>query len=364
MTDAGTDECLLLLRSSKVLIEQFQKSLASLQHDQATSHDQPSPLTLLKAAAQALKSTVTKLSLLAITTPFTPSAICTQLKSLHGTILPPLATSSVLISAEIHPDLFAKDCLNLARATFVETKAFLETIEQRAKAARTQSRVSDDDKQGVMESTGRVWAACDALVKFSEDGVPGFLVKRAEQWLALMKDAVQELQEWDPEELVDDDLFGEGLSDDGSATSPSAEVRDADEVTVAAGVKEQALKVLQRIPQSIHVLIKQRLAQLSQIEPTTVARHTKTLDLVLKNVRRISESIDESAEAVYMGNPELCLKKAGEARAIAIDTIQAVVKPWQGTNDATETKQDIYIQRALTWIQQVDPESVQQTKRT
>lgn len=363
MTDAGIDECLLLLRSSKILIEQLQKSLASLQHAQAPPHDQPS-LNLLKTAAQVLKSNVTKLSLLAITAPFTPSAVSTQLKSLHNSILPSLATSAILIAAEIHPDLFVKDCSNLVRAALTETKGLLETIEQRAKAKSIQSQPADADKQGVTEATGRVWAACDVLIKFAEDGVPGFLIKKADQWLALMKDAVQELQEWDPEELVDDNLFGESLSDEDNAEDSRAGVKDGDEVTVAAGVKEQALKVLQRIPQSIHVLIKQRLAQLSQIEPTILSQQSKVLNLVLGNVRRISESIDESAEAVYMGNPELCLKKAGEARAIAIDTIQAVVKPWQGTNGfaQSETKQDIYMQRALIWIQQVDTEGLQRTK--
>ncbi|RMZ75484.1 hypothetical protein DV738_g5454, partial [Chaetothyriales sp. CBS 135597] len=48
---------------------------------------------------------------------------------------------------------------------------------------------------------------------------------------------------------------------------------------------------------------------------------------------------DASAEALYLANPELCLKKAGEARALTIEFVENA---------------DKYVRRALDWIRQVE----------
>lgn len=360
VTNAPTD-CLAVLQTSLALIDQFQMSLSSPVNATETSQgtDYPSPLLLLRAAAETLKSTTTKLSLLCITPPFTGSAIVSLLKPLNDSILPSLVTAALLVTPSQYPDAFAIEASRIANGVLFELRSLIALIERRAKDGKPKEEMSSQEKQSITEATGRVWEHCDLIVQFSNNGVSTFVVEKAEQWLALMKDAVQELQEWDPEEDVDENLFGDidsgGEEEDVGAQSGS---KDKDQATIAAGVKEQALKVLSRIPQSIHVVVKQRLAKLpvqsgSANEPLG-ASHKATIDIVIKKVRDISECIDESAEAMYLGNPELCLKKAGEARALTINVVEAVSKPWQSCPDGQETKEDGFIKRALLWIQQVD----------
>jgi len=198
------------------------------------------------------------------------------------------------------------------------------------------------------------------MVKLCQQGLPGFVAVRAKQWLDLMKDAVKELEDWDPEEEVDDnDFFGDALSDeDEHVANDQHNPSGDDRATISAGVKDQALKVLNRIPQSVHVLLKQRLDKFhpppSSILPASTKRR---LERVLEGTRQISDIIDESAEGMYMGDPELCLKKAGEARALTIEIMELAANPLDDAArdiQRTETQEDKFMKRALEWIRQVD----------
>lgn len=364
-SDARTD-CSTVLVTSLALVDQFQKSLSSsvsTNADSSSSGEHPSPLLLLKTAAESLKSTTTKLSLLSITPPFTGSAIVSLLKPLNDSILPSLVTAALLVTPSQFPDAFASEASRISNGVLSELRGLLILIDSRAKSLTLTEEVPLAEKQSITEATGRVWENCDAIILFANAGIPSFVVKKAEQWLALMKDAVQELQEWDPEEDVDDDLFGDdddADSDDGSdqESGDKSGGKDQDEATIAAGVKEQVLKVLSRVPQSIHVVVKQRLAKmppdLLETSNNTMTQNKTTINDILKNARHVSECIDESAESMYMGNPELCLKKAGEARALTINVVESVLQPWRPSTDGKEAKEDAFIKRALLWIQQVD----------
>jgi len=364
--------CTTALATSLALVDQFQLSLATtnVSNDSlGTNGEHPSPLLLFKAAAEGLKASTTRLSLLCITPPFTGTAIISIVKPLNESILPSLVTAALIVTPVAFPDSFAAEATRLATTTLLELRSLLELVQRRAKDGKPKSEPRKEDKQSITEATGRVWESCDSIIKFSSDGIPGFLVKKAEQWLALMKDAVQELEEWDPDEDVDEDIFGDAGSDDGDdeETKFTDKAKDQDQATIAAGVKVQALKVLSRIPQSVHVVVKQRLAKmpagLKTGEQLLSLEQKNALNNMLRDARLISEYIDESAEALYMGDPEMCLKKAGEARALTISVVKSVVSPWQTrTDEQEETKEDGFIKRALLWIQQVDPSNSKSDK--
>jgi hypothetical protein len=183
-----------------------------------------------------------------------------------------------------------------------------------------------------------------------------------------MRDAVKELEEWDPEEEVGDDPFGLGDQfDDEDEDEKDERNADAEDITnsgdraiLQAGVKDEALKVLTRIPQSIHVVLKQRLSP-SHLPPADQlsSGQRSTLDSIVTRTRKISESIDESAEAMYMGDLERCLKMAGEARSLAISVVESVQDSWTTSpsgGGSESSKEDVYVKRALDWIrQQVKP---------
>ena len=357
----------MAIATTLALTEQFLTSLAPDANHTVpeTGAEAPSPLVLLDAAAKSLKAQVTKVSLLTINTPFTPSAVATSLQAVNDSVLPSLMTATLLSTPDVFTTSFSKEIKGLTRALLRELLALVRLVEARSKDGRPTAALTEPKKSEVTEATGRVWEACDSLVKLSELGVPGFVARKAKQWLELMKDAVKELQEWDPEEEVDDDLFGDGASDDDEeqpqAVDGNKDTAD-DRATISAGVKDQALKVLSRIPQSVHVLVKQRL---EKFRPTVSAElpvaTRKTLEDILSGTRRISDMIDESAEGMYMGDLELCLKKAGEARALTIEIVQAALDPLDKTTSGTalsETQEDKFIKRALEWIRQVDTGTV------
>jgi len=362
------------LATTIALADQFTTSLSANASDKIapTAPGTPSPLILLNAAAASLKSQVTKLSLLAITLPFTPSAVSACLKPVNDSVLPSLVTATLLSTPELFSGTFSSECRTLATAVLRDLQVLVRLVEQRSKSSQAKSGISDSEKKTITEATGRVWEDCDQLVKLADEGFAGFVVHKAKQWLELMKDAVKELEEWDPAEEVDDgDLFGDSLSDDGSDhDTPDEERKDAltndDRATISAGVKDQALKVLNRIPQSIHVVVKQRLDKVGA-QPLDSGQRS-ALDTILKRSRTISELIDESAEGMYLGDLELCLKKAGEARALTIEVVESVIMPIvpsSASDTVPETNEDKYIRRALEWIQQVDPgDQLRQPKGT
>ena len=238
-------------------------------------------------------------------------------------------------------------------------------MEARSKDGQPTKELSEAKKKNVVEATGRVWEICDEILTLSEEGIAGFVVRKARLWLDLMKDAVKELSDWDPEEDIDaDDIFGEPRSDDGSLdVSEGVEKQDsAHRATISAGVKDQALKVLSRIPQSVHVVVKQRLEKMGSVATVALSPSTReSLDLILDRIRDVSELMDESAEGMYMGDLEACLKKAGQARAETVEIVQSVLQPFPealASFPDTESQEDKYIERALEWIRQVNTEPV------
>jgi hypothetical protein len=313
----------------------------------------PSPLLLLEAAVTTLRAQVTKLSLLAITAPFTPSAVTTCLNPLNESILTSLLTASLLTTSELTTASFSTECRNLAAVALRDLQALLKLLEERNAAADPTVELSEPGKRAVTEATGKIWNDCDRLLPLATGGVPAYVVRKSLQWLDLMKDAVKELTEWDPEDDVvdDDDLLGLAQSDNENSDDTGEKI-NSDRAAISAGVKEQALKVLSRIPQSIHVVIKQRLEKTlagNDRSPDVLSK----MDGVLSKIRHVSELIDESAEGMYLGDLELCLKKAGEARAETIEIVESVASPMVKSSQP-DSKEDKYIQRALEWIRQVD----------
>ena len=347
------------LQTSIALCQRFAASLAPNAAIEVPRNDPsaPSPLALLYAAVTALKAQVTKLSLLAITPPFTASAIKTCLDPLNDSIFTSLVTAALLATPDLFTPAFSAECRTLVATTFRDVETLLKLLEARGQVSNPTTPPREPGKKAFTEATGRIWDDCDKLAPLVSEGVPGFVVRKAKQWLDLMKDAVKELEEWDPEDdVIADDLLGHHSGDEASDdTGEKDDTRDS--AAISAGVKEQALKVLNRIPQSVHVVIKQRLEKVPP-EPDDSGSLTAQLDKLLGRTRTISELIDESAEGMYLGDLELCLKKAGEARAITIDVVESVIKPFSQqvsvTTAVSETKEDKYVQRALEWIRQVD----------
>jgi hypothetical protein len=98
MSVSGQASLPTTLQTSIALCQRFAASLAPNAPFEVpqTGPTAPSPLVLLHAAVTTLRAQVTKLSLLAITAPFTPSAVATCLAPLNDSILTSLVTAALL----------------------------------------------------------------------------------------------------------------------------------------------------------------------------------------------------------------------------------------------------------------------------
>jgi hypothetical protein len=330
-----------------------------------------------------LKAQSTRLSLLTLTPPFTPSAVFKILSTLNSSILPSLLTAALLIVNEDckYTASFSAEVGSLVKAILRDLHAFISCVEGRSRHADPKEQLGERQKHKVTEAVGRVWESCDELVALADGGIGAFIVKKAEMWLGLIKDAVEELGEWDPEEDGVDGLFGE----DALQSDEAEEVSAAAEIT-----KASVMRVLTRVPQSLHVVVKQRLrkwrwewpsskdsfdGKVSEMGGPSSSDHEYpllldqyvTADQVLRGMQEVSETVDEMAEALYMGQLVRSGKLVNDVWRATVDVVAAVrnANEYNTTHgggidiaeEQNETSEDKYIRRALDWIKLVEPKS-------
>ncbi|ERF69588.1 hypothetical protein EPUS_01918 [Endocarpon pusillum Z07020] len=374
------------------LLDRFVSSLNSLPPDGTTPPpDSPSPLPLVSTCAATLRAQTTKLSLLIITPPFTPTAISGILSSLNDAVLPSLLTAALLLTPSTVTKAYSLETVSLTKATLRDLRDLARLVEARSKDGKPKAEPTSQLKNDVTAATGKIWDDCDELKKLADDGIAGFVVKKAEQYLDLIKDAVKEIEEWDPEEDEDEDEHG--FFNDEQDTPPSLP-KDPQEMSPIStpssqptqdlhNLRSAVLKILTRIPQSLHVVIAQRLkkglppssSSSSSSSPHPInPNHLLTLDTLLSRISQTSTCIDDVAERLYTHDALGAMLTTEKARAYVVEMVESVRRGWDvkptrasvadadgaraeegggGGGGREETKEDRYIERALEWIKSV-----------
>jgi len=378
------------LTTTFALLEQFSASIAQLTDQSSLPAEEhlpsltQSPLALLSASTASLKAQSTRLSLLTLTPPFTPSAVSKILSALNSSVLPSLLTAALLIVNEDHKYTasFNAEVRSFVKVILRDLHTLISCVEERSKHANPKEQLGEQQKHNIKEAVGRVWESCDGLVALADGGIGAFIVKKAEMWLGLIKDAVEELEEWDPEEDGVDGLFGEDALQNEHAGDEAEEVSTGPEIT-----KASVMRVLTRVPQSLHVVVKQRLRKWQWESPSsrdsfegkasetggTSSDHDYqllqdqhvTADHVLRGMQEVSETVDEMAEALYMGQLIRSGKLVNDVWKATVDVVAAVrnSNEYHTTHgsgidvveEQKETSEDKYIRRALDWIKVVEP---------
>lgn len=379
------------LTTTFALIDQFSASIAqstdqsSLPAEEQLPSLTQSPLALLSASTASLKAQSTRLSLLTLTPPFTPSAVSKILSALNSSVLPSLLTAALLIVNEDrkYTASFSAEVRSFVKAILRDLHTLISCVEERSRHADPKEQPGEQQKHNVTEAVGRVWESCDGLVALADGGIGAFIVKKAEMWLGLIKDAVEELKEWDPEEDGVDGLFGEDALQNNHAGDEAEEVSTGAEIA-----KASVMRVLTRVPQSLHVVVKQRLrkwrwespssrdsfdGKASETGGTSSSDHDYqllqdqhvTADHVLRGMREVSETVDEMAEALYMGQLSRSGELVNDVWKATMDVVAAVrnSNEYHTTHgsgidvaeEQKETSEDKYIRRALDWIKVVEP---------
>ncbi|CAK7271157.1 hypothetical protein SEPCBS119000_004457 [Sporothrix epigloea] len=186
---------------------------------------------LARDAAMLIRAHGTKISLLIINEPFTPSAIGKVVKELDRVVLS-LGTAAQQCYGDRYTNHVRQEMARRCMGVLEKTRSLLHAIPRDGRvvpeAQRTggvgtrsssQQRSEGAAGRGSFTTIGILWAECDGLVAFCKGGVNGFLVQVVSQLAEQLKDEQEELREWGDEE-------GEG-SDEDSDESDDGDVSDS-----------------------------------------------------------------------------------------------------------------------------------------
>lgn len=348
----------IVLATTLTLVDQFQSTLSSSQPNPGPTAgkgaEELDPLPLLSGASTALKSHVTKLSLLTINPPFTHSAVATTLSVLNESVLPSLVTATLLVTPESHTKTFQKEIRILVGTTLKELSLLVKEVQVVAEGEADEKSLDQSTKDTITVAAGRVWDACDVLVDVAAKGIVGFMVRRAEEHRDLVRDAVEEIEAWDPDEEGDeffDDLLGDdekGLAvSDKAGASEDSEKEGEDEEEGSAALharKKDALRILKPIAQIYPAIISNRL----KTAPTPlVPSDIRILESLVLSLQQIPNYIDEVAGALYEEDLEKYTHQLEKTIKYACKAVDLVVLPW-GLKQ-TSGDQDIAGDKFTTW---------------
>lgn len=194
------------------LISRFLNDLTLSSPSSVPHNDSPPPvLPLLNDSARLLKAHVTKLSLLAINKPFTPSAISTVLSEITTTCLPALMSAVQICESQpaVYASFFAEEVRARTRRIMREMLGLVGEVKNIYQESQNGTPATKKQRDS-LSATGVVWNGCDELTALATSGLSGLAVQKAEAYRDMIKDAVSELQEW----REGADVENEGLGDD------------------------------------------------------------------------------------------------------------------------------------------------------
>ncbi|KAI4252574.1 MAG: hypothetical protein LQ352_004214 [Teloschistes flavicans] len=370
------EHLLVPLKTLNGLLEHFQTSLSTTS-DLKSGDEPPNALSVLHDSSSLLRAQITKLSLLLLNKPFTPSAIVSVIISINGEILPGLMAADELCQSPSYSHILHKEI----RTQLQDLVEGLVGLVCQVPKDESGMRSLDAKREGILKSTGQVWQTCDRLIKVAGMGIVGLAVENAEAYHALVKDAVDELEEWDPDD-EDIDPFGgssdSGSNSDGTASHPPKEPvlkvtkgeipnRDTGEIERVAldslqitdmhVVKVATLKTLKLIRMLYPALMKRRIskflpfARISSISSRPPVAQIEILDQLMQHLRQFSEETDEIAAAVYGRDSAEVERKIQNLKALAERSIGAVKNDWAN-------KEDEFTVWSTQWIQRVNESMV------
>ncbi|PPJ60522.1 hypothetical protein CBER1_03197 [Cercospora berteroae] len=294
-----------LIKSTTTLLAQFRSSLNAA--DTTTKiENPPNPLEVLRDSAKLLKAHTTKISLLAINKPFTPSAVSKVLRELTGTCLPAMMSAVQICEQEKSTwgTTVGREVARRVRRVFVEMENLLKELQS----------IADGNGQGAtnardsLASTGVVWESCDALITLQTLGIAGLAVQKAEQFRETIKDAIFELQEWKEgtdldTEGVDDALLdsgdegvdGDEESFDGIFNAANSCPKDRPELKELVDV---ACGKMKKIVLLYTALGKRRLKTYGS-KSTEQQKSVSDLDELVERMSDLQEELDEIAAGFY-----------------------------------------------------------------
>ncbi|KAL7797395.1 hypothetical protein V8C37DRAFT_370966 [Trichoderma ceciliae] len=223
-----------LVRTAGALLKQLQDVLGEIRNNPeaasipATSSASTAPLDALALArdsATLIRAHATKVSLLIINEPFTPSAVSSVVRELVAGPIPGLAASVQACDPKAYTLTFRRELAWRCQRVLSELADLLRKIPSDGKVLAKEKEGFGASGKGSIASTGVLWSACDNVTSLANGGVGGFFVRKMNEWKDTLDDIMEEMKEWGDEEPDEDDDDGDddenedGDHDDDEANS-------------------------------------------------------------------------------------------------------------------------------------------------
>lgn len=345
---AALEEVSDLIATATSALKLIQSFTTTLQSESSTElsniHNAPDPLDVAHDAAKLLKAHTTKLSLLVINDPFTPSAIRKVLTELTNGCLPALMSAVEICQPPVHGKILHDEMTYRVRGVLREYEGMMQELLSKAHSVQGGGAHDTTDCKGQRDSlasTGVVWEACDSLMELRELGMVGVVVKKAEGYRAILQDAVEELKEWgegEDEGFSEPEFEGDDDPDSIVNMLDSAKLpigRDDLKKTLQAALKK--LKLANTLFQAI---IKRRLktATIVAREQHTIAslpssEVTDRVNRLMDKLKMIPDAVDELASALYELDDDEAQQITETIHQHCKDAIEIVRSSWDDEDD-------------------------------
>ena len=346
MSTLSNTDALITLRSTitslKALLQRFESTIRNASPSPVALPLQPlNPLALLSDAAKILKAQTTKLSLLALNKPFTPSAITTILKSLAQECFPALMTAAELCPIAKYTEFLHRTIRSSVGSIILEFMKFMDDIPVDERGVdKTRGR-------NTLASTGLIWQGCDFLVQIAELGIIAVASTKVEEYHELLKDAIAELNSWKNGEVDTEDLELLQISKhQEQATveiSPNASVLEFGSTPLMNDEMKplvtRVLKALSLVQMLYPPLIKRRLRRFPSIdanlkdEDFPEEQKVRSFDALIRFCEIFSNEADELAGSLYLLDKKEVENRLDHLKSHASDCVGRLNKNWDGGQD-------------------------------
>lgn len=204
----------------------------------------------------------------------------------------------------------------------------------------------EPQSRDILASTGVLWAECDEMVTLAINGIVSLAAQNVEEYHGLLKDAIEELEQWNPaeeEDVSDTDSVSSyqqttNAISSGDSADPSA-LLEALSVTDITRLRNRSLSTLRTVRLLYPALKKRRISSFPNITSTTSLEHLPqlndidSLNFMIMSTKNLTEAADEIAGALYDGDEvQVTEKLNGMVRGAKQCAVRAT-KNWTGEED-------------------------------
>ncbi|KAK4069737.1 uncharacterized protein Triagg1_6867 [Trichoderma aggressivum f. europaeum] len=360
--DAAALESLeTLVKTAGALLKQLQDVLGEIRNSPdavstpATSSTSTAPLDALALArdsATLIKAHATKVSLLIINKPFTPSAISSVVRELVTGPVPGLAASVQACDSNGYTLTFRRELAWRCQRVLSELADLLQKVPKDGRVLAKENEGFGASGKGSIASTGVLWASCDKVISLANGGVSGYFVEKMNECKDTLTDIAEEMKEWGDEEPDEDDNDDGDEDDDvddladqvGSAHISTQHILDDlmnSHRTIPAsdpdGIRprlESSLRRLRLVILLYQAITKRRMKRLPPLPQSNAGdKVPRRLDELATLLQKLPNSFGDLACAFYELRPREIDDAMDQCFLDAFAVSELLSESWDGSRD-------------------------------